>query len=293
TEVDPPTIAMNFLPNDSPFTGRDGVYVTSRHLAERLSREVLSDVALHVEPLVDGMGFKVSGRGELHLSILIERMRRDGYEFQVTSPQVILREENGKKFEPYEDLTVDVAEESVGAVIEMLGARKGQILSMETEHGMARVTYRIPTRGLLGFRSEFLTNTRGMGVMNYIFAEYGPYAGDIKRRMRGALVSMQTCTTVAYAFFNLQDRGRLFLGPGVDVYVGQIVGEHCREGDLSVNPAKGKKLSNVRASGTDDSVILTPPTIFALEDCLSFINDDELVEVTPKAIRLRKRSFRP
>ena len=290
TEIDPPTIVMTFLPNDSPFTGRDGTFVTSRHLAERLEREVLSDVALHVEPLAQGGGFKVSGRGELHLSILIERMRREGYEFQVARPQVIWREENGKRLEPYEQLTVDVAEVYVGTVIEKLGMRKGQLLTIENERGAARIVCKVPTRGLLGFRSEFLTDTKGMGVMNYVFSGYEPYAGDIRARTRGVLVSMQTCTTVAYALFNLQDRGRLFVEPVLEVYRGQIVGEHCREGDLSVNPAKGKKLSNVRAAGSDQNVILIAPTRLALEECLTFVNDDELVEITPKAIRLRKRS---
>jgi len=287
-EIDPPTIAMNFVPNDSPFAGRDGTFITSRHLAERLAREALADAALHVDPVGQGMGFKVSGRGELHLAILIERMRREGYEFQVTRPQVIFHEENGRRREPYEELTVDAAEEYVGSVIEKLGARKGQILSMDVERGMARLMYRIPTRGLLGYRSEFLTDTKGMGVMNYVFAEYGPYAGEIRGRWRGALVSMHACTTVAYALFNLQERGRLFVGPGLDVYGGQIVGEYCREGDLTVNPAKGKKLSNMRAAGSDENVVLTPPVNLALEEYLTFINDDELVEITPKAIRLRK-----
>ncbi len=290
-EIDPPTIVMTFLPNDSPFTGQDGTFVTSRHLAERLEREVLADVALHVEALEQGTGFKVSGRGELHLAILIERMRREGYEFQVARPQVICREENGKRLEPYERLTVDVPEAHVGTVIEKLGVRKGQLLTMENERGAARLVCKVPTRGLLGFRSEFLTDTKGMGVMNYVFSGYEPHAGEIRARTRGVLVSMQTCTTVAYALFNLQDRGRLFFGPAVNVYRGQIVGEHCRQGDLTVNPAKGKKLSNVRAAGSDQSVVLTPPVQLALEECLTFVNDDELVEITPKAIRLRKRSL--
>ncbi len=288
-EIDPPTLSVQFLPNDSPFAGREGAYVTGRHLAERLEREVLADVALHVEPLAEGQGFKVSGRGELHLSILIERMRREGYEFQVSRPQVIFREEDGKRLEPYEELTIDVAEEFAGAVIEKLGIRKGIMLSMENERGMARLLYRIPTRGLLGFRSEFLTDTKGMGVMNYVFDGYGPWAGEMRSRRRGAMVSMVPCVTVAYALFNLQQRGRLFLGPGVPVYRGQIIGEHCREQDLVVNPGKGKKLTNMRASGSDENVILVPPVSMALEEYLTFIAEDELVEVTPKAIRLRKK----
>ena len=288
-EIDPPTLSVQFLPNDSPFAGQDGTFVTSRHLAERLEREALADVALRVERLDEGQGFKVSGRGELHLSILIERMRREGYEFQVSRPQVIFREENGKRLEPYEELTVDVAEEYAGAVIEKLGGRKGRMLSMENERGMARLMYRIPTRGLLGFRSEFLTDTKGMGVMNYVFAEYASWSGEMRSRRRGVMMSRVPCTTVAYALFNLQQRGRLFLGPGVPVYRGQIVGEHCREQDLAVNPGKGKKLTNMRASGSDENVILVPPVTMALEEYLTFINDDELVEVTPKAIRLRKK----
>jgi GTP-binding protein len=287
-DIDPPTLSMNFIANDSPFAGREGTYVTSTHLAERLRREVLSDVALHVEDLEDGSGYRVSGRGELHLSILIERMRREGYEFQVTSPRAIILEDEGGRQEPYEDLTIDVDERFVGGVIESLGARKGQMLSMENEGGMIRLLYRIPTRGLLGFRSQFLTDTKGMGVMNYVFAEYGPYAGEIRTRRNGAMVSMATGATVGYALFNLQERGRLFLGPGEPVYTGQVIGEHCRTGDLTVNPCKGKKLTNMRASGSDENVILTPPVRMALEICLSFINDDELVELTPKAIRLRK-----
>lgn len=288
-EIDPPTIAMNFVANDSPFTGREGRFVTARHIRERLFREAMSDVALSVEELPEGNGNKVSGRGELHLSILIERMRREGYEFQVTRPQVVMREQDGKTLEPYEELTIDVDEQYMGNVIENLGARRGQLVHLETENDMARLTYRIPTRGLLGFRSEFLTDTKGMGVMNHVFAEYGPHAGPIANRKAGVLVARLTCTTVAYALFNLQGRGRLFCGPGVDVYKGQIVGEHCHNNDLEVNPAKGKKLTNVRASGSDDSIVLTPATVMSLEDCISYINTDELVEITPKSIRMRKR----
>ncbi len=290
--IDPPTISMNFIPNDSPFAGTEGTFVTSRHLADRLMRETLSDVALVVEELADAVGYKVSGRGELHLSILIERMRREGYEFQVTRPQVIMRTENGKQLEPYEELTIDVDEQYMGAVIEKLGARKGKMMHMEQADGMARIIYHIPTRGLLGFRSEFMTDTKGMGIMNYVFAEYGPYAGDIRNRKNGVLVVKESCTTVAYALYNLQERGKMFFGPGAQTYRGQIVGEHCRENDLVVNPAKAKKLTNMRAAGSDDNVLLTPPWIMTLEDCISYINDDELVEITPKAIRLRKKDLR-
>jgi GTP-binding protein len=287
-DIDPPTIAMHFIPNDSPFAGQDGQFVTSRQIEDRLFRETLGDVALQVEPLGGG-GFNVSGRGELHLSILIEKMRREGYEFQVTRPVVIMKEENGKTLEPFEDLTIDVDENYQGPVIEKLGNLKGQMLEMNRRNEMIRLSYRVPTRGLIGFRGEFLTITKGMGVMNYVFAGYGPYAGEIINRTSGVLVVKENCTTVAYALFNLQDRGTLFLGPGVKVYKGQIIGENCRSGDLVVNPAKGKKLTNMRASGSDENVILTPPTLLSLEDCIAFINDDELVEITPKAIRLRKR----
>jgi len=288
-DIDPPTITMNFIPNDSPFAGQEGTFVTSRHLEERLKRETLSDVALKVEPLDAGRGFAVSGRGELHLSILIEKMRREGYEFQVTRPRVITREEDGVLLEPYEGLTVDVDERYSGAVIERLGALKGQMQEMRQENGMVRLVYKIPTRGLLGYRSEFMTITKGMGVMSYVFAEYGPYAGEIVNRASGAMVVKETCTTVAYALFNLQERGKLFVGPGEAVYKGQVIGEHCRSQDLVVNPAKGKKLTNIRAAGSDENVILTPPARMSLEECISFINDDELVEVTPKSVRLRKR----
>ena len=288
-DIDPPTLSMNFIPNDSPFAGKEGKFVTSRHLEERLRRETLADVALTVEQLQKGVGFKVSGRGELHLSILIEKMRREGYEFQVTRPQVIMREVDGRLMEPYEELTIDVDNEYKGTIIEKLGNLKGQMLDMFQQNQMVRLVYKIPTRGLLGFRAEFLTDTKGMGIMNYVFAEYGPHAGDIRNRVNGALVAMENCTTVAYALFNLQARGKLFLGPGIKVYKGQIIGENARAQDMVVNPAKGKKLTNMRASGSDENVILTPPEQMTLEDCISYINDDELVEVTPRSIRLRKR----
>ena len=287
-EIDPPTISMNFIPNDSPFAGRDGKYVTSRHIEERLQREMLSDVALVAVPLTDAVGYKVSGRGELHLSILIEKMRREGFEFQVTRPQVIFKEEDGKKLEPYEELTVNVDEKYQGAVIEKLGKLKGQMEEMTTENGMARLVFKIPTRGLLGFRNDFMTDTKGLGIMNYVFAEYGPYAGEIINRVNGVLVVKQPCTTVAYALANLQERGKLFLGAVIDVYGGQIIGENSRSVDMVVNPSKGKKLTNVRASGTDDAVVVIPPVEMSLEECIAYINDDELVEITPKAIRLRK-----
>jgi GTP-binding protein len=287
--IDPPTISMNFVPNDSPFAGKEGKYVTSRHLGDRLERETLADVALRYEVLTDGVGFKVSGRGELHLSILIEKMRREGYEFQVTRPQVIMKQEKGQLLEPYEQLTVDVDEQYQGAVIEKLGKLRGQLEEMDNANGMARMVFRIPTRGLLGYRSQFMTDTKGMGMMAYVFKEYGPHAGDIINRVNGVLVVKEPCTAVAYALFNLQERGKLFIDPGAPLYQGQVIGEHSRGTDLIVNPAKGKKLTNVRASGSDEAVILTPAITMSLEDCIAYINDDELVEVTPESIRLRKK----
>jgi GTP-binding protein len=287
-DIDPPTLAMNFIPNDSPFAGKEGKFVTSRHIEERLRRETLADVALHVEPLTDAVGYRVAGRGELHLSILIEKMRREGYEFQVTRPQVIMKEIDGVMCEPFEELTIDVDEQYQGSVIEKLGKLKAKMQEMTNENGITRLIYIMPTRGLLGFRSKFMTDTKGTGVMNYVFAEYAPHAGEITNRQNGVMVVMTTCVTVAYALFNLQERGRMFMGAGVDVYAGQILGENCRNTDMVVNPAKGKKLTNMRASGTDEAVVLTPHALMTLEDCIAYINDDELVEVTPKSIRLRK-----
>ncbi|MBE9580412.1 MAG: translational GTPase TypA [Proteobacteria bacterium] len=291
--IDPPTISVNILPNDSPFAGTEGTFVTSRHLADRLHRETLADVALVVEELAEDVGFKVSGRGELHLAILIEKMRREGYEFQVSCPQVVLKQQGDKTLEPYEELTIDVDEEYMGTTMEGLGLRKGRLIDMRQGSGRARLKYKIPTRGLIGYRSEFMSSTRGMGVMNYVFLEYGPHAGEIRHRRNGVLISKSTCMTVAYALFNLQARGKLFHGPGVEVYEGQIIGEHSRDRDLVVNPAKGKKLTNMRAAGSDENVILTPPLIMGLEECISYINDDELVEITPRNIRLRKRQRGP
>jgi len=287
--IDPPTISVNILPNDSPFAGTEGTFVTSRHLADRLHRETLADVALVVEELAEDVGFKVSGRGELHLAILIEKMRREGYEFQVSCPQVVLKRQGDNTLEPYEELTIDVDEEYIGTTMEGLGLRKGRLIDMRQGSGRARLKYKIPTRGLIGYRSEFMSSTKGMGVMNYVFLEYGPHAGEIRHRRNGVLISKSTCMTVAYALFNLQARGKLFHGPGVEVYEGQIIGEHSRDRDLVVNPAKGKKLTNMRAAGSDENVILTPPLIMGLEECISYINDDELVEITPRNIRLRKR----
>ncbi len=286
--MDPPTLAMTFFPNNSPFSGTEGAFVTSNHLRERLARETLSDIALHVSELKDRSGFRVCGRGELHLSILVERMRREGYEFQVGCPEVITRQQNGRLQEPYEELTLDIDSAAMGAVIEKMGLRKGTMMEMHQDGDRVRLGYRIPTRGLLGYKSEFMSDTRGMGLMTYIFSGYDNHAGEITTRRNGVLVAMENCTTVAYALFNLQNRGRLFIGPGVRVYRGQIIGEHCRDNDLLVNPAKGKQLTNMRASGSDENVLLTPPVDMSLEDCIAYINDDERVEITPKSIRLRK-----
>jgi len=288
-KVDPPTIAMTFMANNSPFSGQEGEFVTGTQVWERLQKAALSDVALKVDNLGSEQGFKVAGRGELHLSILIESMRREGYEFQVSRAAVIFREEEGQKLEPYEELTIDIDEAAMGTVIEQLGGRKGEMVNMTQESGMARLVYKIPTRGLLGYQADFLMATKGMGVMNYVFCGYFPYSGSIRTRKNGVLISKEACTTVAYALANLQDRGLLFMGPGEKVYEGQIIGEHAKEGDMVVNPAKGKKLSNVRASGSDDAVVLTPHLQLSLEQYISFIDDTELVEITPKAIRLRKK----
>jgi len=288
-EIDPPTISMNFVPNDSPFAGREGEILTNRHIGDRLAKEVLSDVALSYEVLQDRVGFSVSGRGELHLSILIETMRREGFELQATRPQVIYRTVDGKKHEPYEEVTIDVDEEFSGAVIEKLGQRKGQMTEMiQMEGGLTRIVYIIPTRGLLGYKSQFMTDTRGMGMMSYIFHGYDEYAGEIINRKNGAMYCKVNCTAMAFALGNLQDRGKLFIPAAIDLYEGQIVGEHSRSNDLVVNPGKGKKLSNMRSSGADDAVVLVPHKEMDLEDCIAWINDDELVEITPAAIRLRK-----
>jgi len=286
--IDPPTIAIKFIPNDSPFGGKEGDFVTSRQLRERLYRETLSDVAMKVEDDTQGLGFKVSGRGELHLSIFIEKLRREGYEFQVSRPTVIFKDVDGKKQEPYEMVAIDVPQEYMGKVIEGLNQRKGLLQHVEDMQHLTRIIYKVPTRGLLGYQSDFMMDTKGMGTITYTFAEYGPHVGELKSRKNGVLVSMESGKSTAYALFNLEDRGILIVGPGEDIYEGQIVGQHSRENDLTVNVCKGKKLTNMRASGTDDSLTLTPFWHMSLEQCLSFINDDELVEFTPKHIRLRK-----
>jgi len=289
--VDEPTVSMTFQINDSPFAGREGKFVTSRQIRERLMREARHNVALRVEDTNDPDRFKVSGRGELHLGILIETMRREGYEFGVSRPEVIIREIDGVASEPYEHLTVDLEAAYQGAAIELLGSRGGALKDMQPDgKGRVRLDYLIPARGLIGLRTEFLTATSGTGILHHVFDHYAPRrAGSIGERKNGVLISNGGGATLAYALFNLQDRGRLFVGPGEDVYEGMIVGQHVRDNDLVVNPLKGKQLTNVRASGKDDNVLLTPPLRFSLEEAMEFIDDDELIEVTPKSIRLRKK----
>ncbi len=289
--IDDPTMSMTFMVNDSPFAGKEGKYVTSRNLRDRLFREVQTNVSMQVEETDTTDAFKVSGRGELHLSILIETMRRQGYEFAVSRPKVIMKKgENGEKLEPIEELTIDVPTEYVGPVVESLGRRKGDMVDMkQNAEGSTRLVYHIPSRGLMGFRSELLTNTRGTGVMSHVFYEYEPYMGEIMERTRGSLVVHETGDTSSYGLFNTQERGKLFIGPGVPVYEGQICGECSRNEDIVVNICKKKHVTNMRASGSDEALRLTPPTLLSLEQCLEFIADDELVEVTPKSIRMRKR----
>lgn len=287
--IDPPTLSALFLPNDSPYAGTEGDFVTSRQLRERLFRELLYDVALEVTDDVKGLGYIVSGRGELHLSILIEKMRREGYEFQVAAPEVILKKEEGKTLEPYEELVIEVNEDYVGKVIESLGARKGLLIDSVQDNKLTKLKYHIPTRGLLGYLSDFMTDTKGTGIMNSIFLKYDTYVGPISTRKKGVVIAKENCTVVAFALYNLQARMKFFLGPGVKVYEGQIIGENARDDDLIVNPSKGKKLTNVRASGTDDAVVLTPHIKMSLEQCIAYIDNTELVEFTPKSIRMRKK----
>ncbi len=287
--IDEPTLAMNFIVNSSPFAGTEGKLVTSRNIYERLQKELRTNVSLRVEETNNTDTFKVSGRGELHLSILIETMRREGFELAVSKPEVILKEENGQKMEPMEYLCIDVPEEFQGTVIEKLGQRKAEMISMKPMDGNNRLEFNIPARGLIGFRTEFMTDTRGTGVLSHSFLEYAPYKGDIDGRKNGVLISIDAGETVAYSLFNLQDRGILFVNPGTKVYEGMIIGQNAKESDMVVNVRKGKKLSNVRSSGTDEAIRLTPPNILTLEQALEYIADDELVEITPESIRLRKK----
>jgi len=289
--VDEPTVTMTFEVNNSPFAGQDGKYVTSRQIKERLERELIHNVALRVEPTDSPDKFRVSGRGELHLGILIENMRREGYELAVSRPQVIVKEVNGERHEPYETLTVDIETRHQGTVMEKLGLRRGDLLNMEPDgKGRVRLDYMIPSRGLIGFRNEFLTATQGSGLLYSTFDHYGPVKkGEVTHRVNGVLISNAQGPSVAYSLFSLQERGRLFIGPGEDLYEGMIVGIHSRDNDLVVNPLKEKKLTNVRAAGSDENILLVPPIRLSLEQALEFIDDDELVEVTPGFIRLRKR----
>ena len=289
--VEEPTISVDFLVNNSPFAGRDGKFVTSRQVRERLFKELERNVALRVEESDSTDTWTVSGRGELHLSILMETMRREGFEFQVSRPRVITKEgPNGERLEPYEELMLDVPEEFLGVVIEKLGPRRGEMMDMRNPgQGMVRIMFRIPSRGLFGYRSEFLTDTRGTGIIHHRFLEYGPWAGPLAGRTRGTLVSMENGVVVAFALFTLQDRSTLFVEPGEPVYEGMIIGENARPGDMDVNPTREKKLTNMRSKGSDENIQLEPPRELTLEAALEYIEDDELIEVTPKSIRLRKR----
>ena len=288
--VDEPTLTMDFMVNTSPLAGTEGKFVTSRQIRDRLQKELLTNVALRVEDTADADIFRVSGRGELHLTILLENMRREGFELAVGKPRVVFREINGQKCEPYENLTVDVPDDNQGAVMEELGRRRGELTNMESDgNGRTRLEYHIPARGLIGFQGEFMTLTRGTGLMSHVFDDYAPVKPDMPGRHNGVLVSQEQGEAVAYALWNLEDRGRMFVSPNDKVYEGMIIGIHSRDNDLVVNPLKGKKLTNVRASGTDEAVRLTTPIKLTLEGAVEFIDDDELVEITPQSIRLRKR----
>lgn len=289
-KIDEPTISMNFMVNDSPFAGREGKFVTSRNVRDRLFKEVETNVSMKVEETESTDTFKVSGRGELHLSILIETMRREGYEFQVSRPKVITKTENGVLLEPIETLIIEVPEEYVGAVMQKIGSRKGELENMGTrDGGSTHLEFKIPARGLIGYRSEFMTDTNGNGIMNNLFAGFEPYKGDIETRENGSIVAHETGESTAYGIFNTQDRGRMFIGPGVEVYEGMIIGECSKNEDLTCNICKRKQMTNTRAAASDEALRLVPHTVLSLEQSMEFIKDDELMEVTPKSIRLRKK----
>ena len=293
--IDPPTISVTFGINDSPLAGRDGSKVQSRVIRDRLMKEAESNVAIRVTDTPGGEAFDVAGRGELQMGVLIENMRREGFELSISRPQVLFREEDGQRLEPVEEVTIDVDDDYTGTVIEKLtSTRRGELLEMKPAGaGKTRIVAHVPSRGLIGYHGEFLTDTRGTGVMNRIFHSWQPFKGQIPGRRAGALISMEDGVSVAYALFNLEDRGRLFIGAQEQIYQGMIIGEHSRDNDLEVNPLKGKKLTNVRASGKDDAVVLTTPVRFSLEQAIAYVDDDELVEVTPNAVRLRKRFLDP
>ena len=289
-DIDEPTVSMTFSVNNGPFAGKEGQFITSRHIRDRLFKELERNVSLRVKETDSADSFEVSGRGELHLSVLIETMRREGFELLVSRPKVIIKEINGEKCEPIEDLVVNVPDDSVGTVIEKLGRRKAEMTNMEpAEDGHTKIEFKIPSRGLIGYRTEFLTDTKGEGTMNHIFNGYEPYKGEIQARVRGTIVAFENGKSVTYGLYNAQDKGELFIGPGVDVYEGMIVGLNSRGEDLSINVCKEKHLTNTRASGSDEALRLVPPIQMSLEQAIEFIQDDELVEVTPKSIRLRKK----
>ncbi|MFA6039293.1 MAG: translational GTPase TypA [Candidatus Peribacteraceae bacterium] len=288
-KIDPPTITMNFLVNNSPFAGKEGTLVTTRHIKARLEKEKETNVGLQVEEIPGTDSYKVSGRGELHLSVLIEDMRREGFELQVSRPQVILREEDGVQKEPIEHAIIDVPDEFTGTVIEMLAKRKGEMLDMKSQEGHTRLEFKVPTRGLLGFRGDFIIETRGEGILTHSFLTYEPYKGDLSGQMHGSIISMVSGVAVAFALWGLQERGRLFITPQTKVYEGMVIGESAKDEEMAVNPCKEKKLTNMRASGSDEAIVLTPVQPMTLEQALEYIGDDELVEVTPESIRLRKK----